>query len=215
MRSSTGNRRAHEIEDRPPGWPIPCAACARADGARNARDGAGRTAKPATKVRRSIPDDMASLHDRRPCNKTIDCVTVRAAGLFILIELPRGSCHFQAADKIRIARHSTRFRSDAVGLFRRRKRRPFANELLPHRLLALDALREGEVGVALFRGRPPVGRSLGTRDRRSDREPLAIAPAKSRSRAKPPLHGITSTSPVVVSVTTNRVKASEPCSESG
>jgi len=80
-----------------------------------------------------------------------------AACSFSLVELPRASRHFQAAYQIGVTCHSPHFRTDAVGLFQRRERRPFADEFFPHRLFALDALPESQIGIALFRR---IGRLL-------------------------------------------------------
>ena len=70
--------------------------------------------------------------------------------LLALIELTGVSCHFETSDEVGITCHSTRFRSDTIGLFRRQKRRPFTDEFLPHGLFALNALRESKIRPALF-----------------------------------------------------------------
>jgi hypothetical protein len=70
--------------------------------------------------------------------------------LLALIELPRISRHLETSDEVGITCHSTRFRSDTIGLFRRQKRRPFTGEFLPHGLFALNALRESKIRPALF-----------------------------------------------------------------
>jgi len=77
---------------------------------------------------------------------------------FALIKLSRVFRHFEAADEVGIARHSAHLLADAIGLFRRQKRRPFVDEFLPHvvdeflphGLFALNALRESKIRPALL-----------------------------------------------------------------
>ena len=98
-----------------------------------------------------------------------------------LIELSSVFRHLEAADEVGIARQSSPLRTDAIGLFRRQKCRPFVDEFGAWPVRFGRILRK-QGPVRLFRtDLAPAARCHDIPGRRSNPGWLALAPAERRS----------------------------------